>query len=105
MAYAKSAPFLKLEDAIRKCKRQGNACLWHVNGCAINFNEKIPKNSVVGSTLVLVTDNDSCLLMLVCISTKEAKSTIVVTGNFPSLEQLKAHHPQLFELMGTLCVR
>ncbi len=105
MAYEKNEPLLKLEDAVQKCKRQGNACLWHTPGCAIKFNKKIPKNYMIESTLVLVSENDSCMIMLVCISKKEAKSTIVVTGNFPSLQQLKSHHPELFELMGNLCVR
>lgn len=105
MANAENKQFLKLEDAVETCKYQGKACLWHTDGCAIQFNEKIPENSNIESTLVLVSDNGSCLIMLVCISKKEAKSTIVVAGNFFSLQQLKSHHPHLFELMGTLCVR
>ena len=105
MSNEKNEPFLKLEDAVIKCRQQGNACLWNTPGCAIKFNKKIQTNYIVGSTLILVSENDSCLIMLVCISKTEDKSTIVVTGNFPSLQQLKSHHPELFELMGNLCVR
>ena len=104
MSFSDNEVYFKLEGAVKKCKRQGKVCLWRTDGCAIKFNKKIPKNSVVESTLVLVSENDSCLIMLVCTSKKQEKSTIVVAGNFSSLQQLKSLHPHLFELTGTLCV-
>ena len=104
MSISNNEVYFKLEDAVQKCKRQGKVCLWRTDGCAIKFNKKIPKNSIVESTLVLVSENDSCLIMLVCTSKKEKKATIVVTGDFSSLQQLESLHPHLFELLGTLCV-
>ncbi|MBQ2835608.1 MAG: hypothetical protein IJE68_02085 [Clostridia bacterium] len=104
MVHVENKPLQKLEDAVQKCKRKGIACLWHTDGLAIQFNGKIPENSVVGSTLVFVSGNDSCLIMLVCVSTTQAKSTIVPAGKFSSLGHLKSCHPQLFEKMGSLDV-
>jgi len=104
MLNTESEKFLRLEDAILECRRQCKACLWRAEGLAIKYDGKLPKDSFVSGTHVLVPYNGPCLVMLVCASQSEAKATIVAVGKFSSLWILKATHPQLFEEMGTLSV-
>ena len=105
MKNTESEQFLLLEEAVQACRKQDNSsCLWRAEGLAIKFDGKIPAGSIVSGTHVLVSHDDSCLIMLICISKKEEKATIVAAGKFSSLSSLKHRHPQLFCQLGTLAV-
>ena len=105
MKNTESVQFLLLEEAVQACKIQDKqSCLWRAEGLAIKFDGKLPANSIVSGTHVLVSHDGSCLIMLICISKKEEKATIVAAGKFSSLSSLKHHHPKLFCQLGTLAV-
>ena len=104
MKNTESEHFLLLTEAVETCRSQGKSCLWRAEGLAIKFDGKIPADSIVSGTHILVSHDNSCLIMLICISKKEAKATIVVAGKFSSLGSLEKYYPKLFYQLGTLSV-
>ena len=93
---------INLDTAVSICQKQDKICLWHTNGIAIKYDDKIPEGYFVARTSVLVNHNGSCLVMFICISQSEPKALIMAAGDFSSLEELKAHSPDLFNVVGEL---
>lgn len=91
---------VNLDTAVSLCQKQSKVCLWHTDGLAINYDGAIPKGYLVGRTSILVGHEGSCLVMLICISMSTAKALIVAAGDFSSLDELRAHSPNLFKAVG-----
>lgn len=104
MKNTESEQFVLLTEAVEICRSQGKSCLWRAEGLASKFNVKIPAGFIVSGTHVLVSHDNSCLIILICISKKEEKATIVAAGKFSSLSSLEKYHPKLFFQLGTLAV-
>ena len=89
MKNTESEQFLLLEEAVQACRKQDNSsCLWRAEGLAIKFDGKIPAGSIVSGTHVLVSHDDSCLIMLICISKTEEKATA------PEMERITEIEPE-----------
>ena len=102
MAIQQRKELIKLEDAINKSKEQQKALQWFTNGFPIKCDLQLPAGSLVVKTSIVVADNDSCMILLLCKMPFNPKISVISGGDFSSVDDLKAHHPKLFKIKGTM---